>query len=80
DAALRPEGKAGALVRTVLKLGPGGLRDVEFSAQLLQLVHGTEDHDIREPNTLEALRSLERGGYLSGDDAALMEEAYSFLR
>lgn len=63
-----------------LKLGPGGLRDVEFSAQLLQLVHGTEDHDIREPNTLEALRSLERGGYLSGDDAALMEEAYSFLR
>ncbi|OFS26349.1 bifunctional [glutamine synthetase] adenylyltransferase/[glutamine synthetase]-adenylyl-L-tyrosine phosphorylase [Brevibacterium sp. HMSC07C04] len=63
-----------------LKLGPGGLRDVEFSAQLLQLVHGTEDHDIREPNTLEALRSLERGGYLSGEDAAVLEEAYSFMR
>lgn len=63
-----------------LKLGPGGLRDVEFSAQLLQLVHGEEDPDIRCPNTLEALEALSAGGYLSSEDAELLGEAYSFLR
>ena len=41
-----------------LKLAPGGLRDVEFAVQLLQLVHGRSDVMVRSPNTLEALDQL----------------------
>jgi glutamate-ammonia-ligase adenylyltransferase len=63
-----------------LKLGPGGLRDVEFSVQLLQLVHGRSDGSLRSPNTLEALDALARGGYVGRDDAATLAAAYRFLR
>ncbi|MDQ1701159.1 MAG: [glutamine synthetase] adenylyltransferase / [glutamine synthetase]-adenylyl-L-tyrosine [Frankiaceae bacterium] len=63
-----------------LKLGPGGLRDVEFSVQLLQLVHGRGDDSIRSPNTLEALASLVAGGYVGRSDAAELAEAYRWLR
>ena len=45
-----------------LKLGSGGLRDVEFAVQLLQLVHGRADERIRPPTTLSALAELTRGG------------------
>ena len=47
-----------------LKLGPGGLRDVEFAVQLLQLVHGRTDEALRSPNTLEALEALSTYGYV----------------
>ena len=47
-----------------LKLGPGGLRDVEFAVQLLQLVHGRADEDLRGPGTLIALKKLSWGGYV----------------
>ncbi|MDO5699737.1 MAG: bifunctional [glutamine synthetase] adenylyltransferase/[glutamine synthetase]-adenylyl-L-tyrosine phosphorylase [Dermatophilus congolensis] len=63
-----------------LKLGPGGLRDVEFSVQLLQLVHGRLDPELRSPNTLKALKALSAGGYVGRDDAAALSEAYRFLR
>ena len=63
-----------------LKLGPGGLRDVEFSVQLLQLVHGRTDESLRHPNTLRALQSLAAGGYVGRDDAQQLDEAYRFLR
>lgn len=63
-----------------LKLGPGGLRDVEFSVQLLQLVHGRSDVMLRSPNTLEALESLANWGYVGREDAATLAEAYRFLR
>ena len=63
-----------------LKLGPGGLRDVEFSVQLLQLVHGRGDESLRSATTLEALHALARGGYVARDDAATLDEAYRFLR
>ncbi|HWC14911.1 MAG TPA: bifunctional [glutamine synthetase] adenylyltransferase/[glutamine synthetase]-adenylyl-L-tyrosine phosphorylase [Actinomycetota bacterium] len=63
-----------------VKLGPGGIRDVEFSAQLLQLVHGPADESVRSSNTLEALRSLTGGGYLADDDGAGLEVAYTWLR
>ncbi|WP_107249489.1 bifunctional [glutamine synthetase] adenylyltransferase/[glutamine synthetase]-adenylyl-L-tyrosine phosphorylase [Carbonactinospora thermoautotrophica] len=63
-----------------LKLGPGGLRDVEFSVQLLQLVHGRADPTLRSPNTLTALAELARGGYVGRADAAELDEAYRFLR
>ena len=63
-----------------LKLGSGGLRDVEFAVQLLQLVHGRTDPDLRLPGTLMALRSLIRGGYVGRSDGAEMAAAYTFLR
>ena len=63
-----------------LKLGPGGLRDVEFSVQLLQLVHGRTDESLRSANTLVALASLAAGGYVGREDAALLDDAYRFLR
>ena len=63
-----------------LKLGAGGLRDVEFAVQLLQLVHGRGDDSLRSPTTLQALRALIDGGYVGRRDGAAMEEAYEFLR
>ncbi|HVX68304.1 MAG TPA: bifunctional [glutamine synthetase] adenylyltransferase/[glutamine synthetase]-adenylyl-L-tyrosine phosphorylase [Mycobacteriales bacterium] len=63
-----------------VKLGPGGLRDVEFAVQLLQLVHGRGDETLRSPTTLVALAALAEGGYVGRDDAALLAAAYRFLR
>ena len=63
-----------------LKLGPGGLRDIEFAVQLLQLVHGRADESLREPGTLPALAALAAGGYVGRADAAAMASAYRFLR
>ncbi|MFO6451081.1 MULTISPECIES: bifunctional [glutamine synthetase] adenylyltransferase/[glutamine synthetase]-adenylyl-L-tyrosine phosphorylase [unclassified Aeromicrobium] len=63
-----------------LKLGSGGLRDVEFAVQLLQLVHGRVDENIRSSNTLEALRALTDRGYVGRRDGSALEEAYEFLR
>lgn len=63
-----------------LKLGEGGLRDVEFAVQLLQLVHGRTDERVRPPTTLSALAELTDGGYVGRDDGVALHEAYAFLR
>jgi glutamate-ammonia-ligase adenylyltransferase len=63
-----------------LKLGPGGLRDVEFSVQLLQLVHGRSDDSLRSAHTMSALTALSAGGYVGREDAAALADAYRFLR
>ncbi|HTX00908.1 MAG TPA: bifunctional [glutamine synthetase] adenylyltransferase/[glutamine synthetase]-adenylyl-L-tyrosine phosphorylase [Acidimicrobiales bacterium] len=63
-----------------IKRGPGGIRDVEFSVQLLQLIHGHDDEALRLPATLPALRELSRAGYVAHDDASTLESAYRFLR
>ncbi|HBJ72600.1 MAG TPA: bifunctional glutamine-synthetase adenylyltransferase/deadenyltransferase, partial [Actinobacteria bacterium] len=63
-----------------LKLAPGGLRDVEFAVQLLQLVHGRSDVLIRSRTTLVALEALATWGYVGRTDASTLGEAYSFLR
>ncbi len=63
-----------------LKLGPGGLRDVEFSVQLLQLVHGRADESLRTGTTLDGLAALSAGGYVGREDAATLEAAYRLLR
>ncbi|MEU3144042.1 MULTISPECIES: bifunctional [glutamine synthetase] adenylyltransferase/[glutamine synthetase]-adenylyl-L-tyrosine phosphorylase [unclassified Streptomyces] len=63
-----------------LKLGPGGLRDVEFAVQLLQLVHGRTDTSLRSGTTLDALGALAAGGYVGRADAAQLDDAYRFLR
>lgn len=63
-----------------LKLGPGGLRDVEFAVQMLQLVHGRGDTSLRSGTTLDALGALAAGGYVGRADAAQFDAAYRFLR
>jgi glutamate-ammonia-ligase adenylyltransferase len=63
-----------------VKLGPGGLRDVEFAVQLLQLVHGRADETLRSPSTMVALAALSAGGYVGREDAARLAAAYRFLR
>lgn len=63
-----------------LKLGPGGLRDIEFTVQLLQLVHGASDETIRQGGTLDALDALARAGYVGRDEAAEFGRDYRVLR
>ncbi|MET0741379.1 MAG: bifunctional [glutamine synthetase] adenylyltransferase/[glutamine synthetase]-adenylyl-L-tyrosine phosphorylase, partial [Candidatus Nanopelagicales bacterium] len=63
-----------------LKLGWGGLRDVEFAVQLLQLVHGRGDVFLRSGTTLEALEALSTHGYVGRSDAAELDRAYRFMR
>jgi len=72
---VRPEHRA-----REIKLGPGGLRDVEFAVQLLQLVHGRTDEALRSGSTLDALRALSDGGYVGRDDGANLAASYRFLR
>lgn len=63
-----------------VKLGPGGIRDIEFSIQLLQLVHGGSDESVRNGGTLAAIDALLEGGYLAEDDGAGLGLAYEWLR
>jgi len=63
-----------------LKLGSGGLRDVEFAVQLLQLVHGRADDRIHQRATLSALGALTRRGYVGREDGEALHRAYAFLR
>lgn len=63
-----------------LKLGPGGLRDVEFTIQLLQLVHGQVDDGIRQRATLDALDALAERGYIGRSQASEFGRDYRFLR
>ena len=63
-----------------LKLGSGGLRDVEFAVQLLQMVHGRTDEEVRAPTTLSALAALTERGYVGREDGRSLHDAYAFLR
>ncbi|WP_217616104.1 bifunctional [glutamine synthetase] adenylyltransferase/[glutamine synthetase]-adenylyl-L-tyrosine phosphorylase [Cellulomonas sp. GbtcB1] len=63
-----------------IKLGVGGLRDVEFTVQLLQLVHGRADPEIRSGNTLTALAALSAAGYVGREHAGQLAVCYRFLR
>ena len=63
-----------------IKLGAGGLRDTEFSVQLLQLVHGRADERLRLRGTFEGLNALVAHGYVGRADGAAMAEAYALQR
>ena len=63
-----------------VKRGRGGIRDVEFAIQLLQIVHGRRDPRLRDPNTLRALGTLAEEGYVARIDAEVLADAYRFLR
>ncbi len=70
---------AGVRAREI-KLGTGGLRDVEFAVQLLQLVHGRNDESLQVTSTVDAIAALGAGGYVGRDDAANLTASYEFLR
>ena len=63
-----------------IKLGRGGLRDVEFTVQLLQLVHGVVDESLRESGTFPAIQALADAGLLGRDDALALQRQYRLLR
>jgi len=63
-----------------VKLGRGGLRDVEFAVQLLQLVHGRTDDTVRSGTTLVALDQLAAAGYVGREDARHLAASYRWLR
>ncbi|APT85149.1 glutamine-synthetase adenylyltransferase [Corynebacterium aquilae DSM 44791] len=63
-----------------LKLGRGGLRDVEFAVQMLQMVHGRSDESLRVKDTVSALGALIEGGYVGREDGSALIGAYEFLR
>ena len=62
------------------KLGRGGLVDVEFAVQFLQLAHGADDPQIRSANTPQALGLLLKHGHLAAQDHAPLARGYRFLR
>ena len=74
------DGRGAELAGRDVKLGPGGIREIEFAAQTLQLVWGGRDPGLREPTTLGALRLLARGGQMSRRGAAELTVAYRVLR
>lgn len=63
-----------------LKLGPGGLRDIEFTVQLLQLVHGRSDDSVRQRDTISAISALAAAGYVGRSEANQFANHYRFLR
>jgi len=63
-----------------VKRGRGGIRDIEFSVQLLQLVHGAHDPALRSPTTLDVLAELRSAGYVDPADARALDHAYRLLR
>ncbi|WP_430592862.1 bifunctional [glutamine synthetase] adenylyltransferase/[glutamine synthetase]-adenylyl-L-tyrosine phosphorylase [Humidisolicoccus flavus] len=67
-------------VERQLKLGPGGLRDIEFTIQLLQLVHGAADAEVQQRATLEALPALADRGYVGRAEASDFAADYKVLR
>ena len=68
------------LTEREIKLGRGGIRDVEFAVQLLQLVHGPLDPALRLRATVPTLAELADGGYVDRHDADRLAAAYRFLR
>ena len=66
--------------RNDIKRSPGGIRDIEFTIQLLQLVHGRFDSDLRVTSTLTAIRELGAHGYIESDEADRLLDSYTFLR
>ena len=62
------------------KLSPGGLVDIEYLVQGLQMIHGGQHPSVRDPNTREAMKALEVAGVLSAEQRLALRDAYRFLR
>ncbi|WP_428390805.1 bifunctional [glutamine synthetase] adenylyltransferase/[glutamine synthetase]-adenylyl-L-tyrosine phosphorylase [Lichenicoccus sp.] len=75
-----PQAGCGDLLGYDLKLGPGGIREVEFLAQTMQLVWGGRAPDLRDPTTLGTLGRLAQGKYMPAGVAADLADSYRMLR
>jgi [glutamine synthetase] adenylyltransferase / [glutamine synthetase]-adenylyl-L-tyrosine phosphorylase len=76
----RARAEAGGVVAEDLKIGPGGIREVEFFTQSLQLVWGGREARVRAANTHDALRRLRACGFVSEREEVELTESYLFLR
>src|SRR5262245_30369559 len=63
-----------------VKTGHGGIRDIEFTIQFLQLLNGGRLPEVRQRNTLLAMQALERAGCLTDQEYRVLDDAYRFLR
>jgi glutamate-ammonia-ligase adenylyltransferase len=63
-----------------VKQGRGSIRDVEFTVQYLQLIHGRDRPEILTQSTVSGLSELNRHGFLSGEEYRILSEGYAFLR
>ena len=63
-----------------LKSGKGGIIDIEFLVQMLQLAHGRENPDIRTANTMDAIRALDSAGFIESVESEALTKGYIFLR
>ena len=70
----------GATLEKHVKLGPGAIRDIEFTVQCLQMIHGAKRKSLCSHNTLEVLAALKENTLLSVEDADALMAAYRFLR
>ena len=77
--ALKARAEDGAPMLDI-KRSRGGIRDIEFAVQILQLVHGRFDEDLRAPSTLATIDALSHHGYIEEDESATLAGAYRFLR
>ena len=80
DADLQTRRPARLRTGRDLKLGPGGIREIEFFVQALQLLYGGRDSRLRVTNTLDALQSLEAAGRITRRTRTRLGDAYMFLR
>jgi [glutamine synthetase] adenylyltransferase / [glutamine synthetase]-adenylyl-L-tyrosine phosphorylase len=65
---------------TEVKTGIGGIRDVEFAIQFLQLLNGGDLPEVRQRNTLKAMQALAHAGCLSDQEYGILQDTYRFLR
>ncbi|MYB94575.1 hypothetical protein F4054_11990 [Candidatus Poribacteria bacterium] len=70
----------GANLEKHVKLGPGGIRDIEFTVQCLQMIHGAKRKSLCSHNTLETISALKENALLTAEDADALAAAYRFLR
>ena len=70
----------GANLEKHVKLGPGGIRDIEFTVQCLQMIHGANRKSLCSHNSLEAISALKANELLTAEDADVLAAAYRFLR
>ena len=65
---------------TEVKTGRGGIRDIEFTIQFLQLLNGGDLPEVRQRSTLAAMQALERVGCLTDQEYRVLDDSYRFLR
>ncbi len=67
-------------METNIKLGPGGIREIEFIVQSFQLIHGGRDRSLQQKNLLQVLSTLDQENYLPSEAAEELKQAYVYLR